>query len=117
MSGDQLTACISHVRFIIDSIDLALSYVEGLSKEEFLEDKRTQQAVILNILHIGEAANKIVADFPEFVQVRKQIPWEQMRGMRNRLAHGYFDIDLDVVWVTLTLSFPDLRSQIQRALP
>jgi uncharacterized protein with HEPN domain len=117
MSSDQITACISHVRFIIDSIDLALSYVEGLSKEDFLTDKRTQQAVILNILHIGEAANKIVTDFPEFTQSRKQIPWEQMRGMRNRLAHGYFDIDLEVVWVTLLTSFPVLRSQIHIALP
>jgi uncharacterized protein with HEPN domain len=45
-----------------------------------------------------------------------EIPWAQMRGMRNRMAHGYFDIDLNVVWDTVRLSLRDLRSKLQPLL-
>ncbi len=88
------------------------SYIEGLTKEDFLADKKTQQAVILNIIVIGEAATKIADESPEFAAKYPEVPWKQMRGMRNRMAHGYFEINLDVVWDTVQLSLPELSRQI-----
>ena len=86
----------------------ALVFVEGLSKEEFVDDKRTQQAVIMSLVIIGEAATKIMDRFPEFAAQNTQTPWRNMRGMRNRIAHGYFDINLDVVWETVQVALPEL---------
>ena len=86
----------------------ALVFVEGLSKEEFVDDKRTQQAVIMSLVIIGEAATKIMDRFPEFAAQNTQILWRSMRGMRNRIAYGYFDINLDVVWETVQVALPEL---------
>jgi len=52
--------------------------------------------------------------FPAFADAHPQVPWRNMRGMRNRVAHGYFDINLDVVWDTVRISLPDLLSQLPR---
>jgi uncharacterized protein with HEPN domain len=70
-----------------------------LSRADFLADKRTQQPVILNIIIIGEAATKLLADQAEFLGRHPQVPWRNMKGMLNRIAHGYFDIDLGIVGI------------------
>jgi uncharacterized protein with HEPN domain len=100
---------LDYLDHMIEALDLAMSYVDGMDKMAFLEDRRTQQAVIMNILVIGEAATRIVERYPEFAQQHPRIPWGSIRGMRNRLAHGYFDIDLDIVWETLRKDLPSLR--------
>lgn len=51
--------------------------------------------------------------YPEFANTHPQIPWRNMRGMRNRIAHGYFDIDQDVVWDTVQTALPPLRVALQ----
>ncbi|MHC8288754.1 HepT-like ribonuclease domain-containing protein [Pseudomonas sp. XS1P51] len=86
----------------------ALIFVDGLSNEEFFEDKRTQQAVIMRLIIIGEAATKIMDRYAEYATQNTQVPWRSMRGMRNRIAHGYFDINLDVVWDTVQSALPEL---------
>ena len=91
---------------------LASSYVEGLDNDGFLADRRTQQAVILNIVVIGEAATQLAAEHPEFIQRFSDVPWKSMRGMRNRMAHGYFDIDLAIVWQTVHSSLPELANRL-----
>lgn len=101
-----------YLEHILEAIHLALSYVDGLQKQDFLQDSKTQQAVILNILVIGEAATKLANEHPGFVAQHPQIPWKQMRGMRNRMAHGYFEIDLDIVWETVQVSLPQLQQQV-----
>jgi uncharacterized protein with HEPN domain len=83
-----------------------------LGKADFLEDRKTQQAVILNILVVGEAATKIANEYPDFVAGHPDIPWRQIRGMRNRMAHGYFEINLDIVWDTVQESLPQLEQQL-----
>lgn len=90
----------------------ACSFVEGLSKADFLADRRTQQAVIMSLIIIGEAVAKLMDGHGEFTQRHNQIPWRSMRGMRNRIAHGYFDINLDVVWETVQLALPELIVQL-----
>ncbi len=94
----------------------ACGFIEGLDKVEFLEDKRTQQAVIMSLIIIGEAATKVMDGYAEFIQVHTQVPWRSMRGMRNRIAHGYFDINLDVVWETVKTALPELLTQLPTVL-
>ena len=103
---------IDYLGHMLDALRLARSYVEGQNKEAFLDDRKTQQAVILNILIIGEAATKLVNEYPDFVSTHPDFPWKQMRGMRNRMAHGYFEMNLDVVWQTVQQSLPELEQQI-----
>lgn len=90
----------------------ACAYVEGLSKEEFLNDKRTQQAVILNLILIGEEATKLLKDDEAFANQHPQVPWRSMKGMRNRIAHGYFEINLETVWDTIQTALPQLSAQL-----
>ncbi|QKV62522.1 DUF86 domain-containing protein [Pseudomonas sp. 43A] len=105
MIENRLGDYLEHMR---QAASDALIFIEGLNKEEFAEDKRTQQAVIMSLVIIGEAATKVMDRYPEFTAQNTQIPWRSMRGMRNRIAHGYFDINLDVVWETVQVALPEL---------
>jgi len=69
----------------------------------------------MNLVIIGEAATKIMDVYSEFVESSLQVPWRNMRGMRNRIAHGYFDINLDVVWDTVQAALPELLKQLDAA--
>lgn len=90
----------------------ALTFVQGLTKDDFLADRRTQQAVIMSFIIIGEAATKVMDGYAEFTQAHAEVPWRSMRNMRNRMAHGYFDINLDVVWATAQEWLPVLLEQL-----
>jgi uncharacterized protein with HEPN domain len=86
----------------------ACSFVDGLDKEGFLSDKRTQRAVVMSLIVIGEAATKVMDRYATFTEGHAEVPWRSMRGMRNRIAHGYFDINLDLVWDTVQTALPEL---------
>ncbi|CAI0725743.1 Protein of uncharacterised function DUF86 [Serratia quinivorans] len=90
----------------------ACNFVDGVSQEDFLDDKRTQQAVIMSLIIIGEAATKVMDNNELFTQQHPEVPWRSMRGMRNRIAHGYFDINLDVVWATVQTALPELLIEL-----
>jgi uncharacterized protein with HEPN domain len=109
MSNGRLPDYLDHIR---QAAADACGFVEGLSKDDFLEDKRTQQAVIMSLIIIGEAATKVMDGYVEFAQAHASVPWRSMRGMRNRIAHGYFDINLDVVWETVQTALPELLKQL-----
>lgn len=94
----------------------ACAFVDKLSKMDFLEDKRTQQAVIMSLIIVGEAATKVMDSYADFTQAHPEVPWRSMRGMRNRIAHGYFDINLDVVWETVQTALPQLLKQLPALL-
>lgn len=108
-SENRLPDYLDHIRQA--AVD-ARSFVEGLSRSDFLADKRTQQAVIMNLIIIGEAATKVMDGYAGFTQAHAGVAWRSMRNMRNRMAHGYFDIDLDVVWKTVQEWLPDLLEQL-----
>ena len=90
----------------------ACSFVEGMAKADFVADKRTQQAIIMSLIIIGEAATKVMDGYAEFTEAHVNVPWRSMRNMRNRMAHGYFDINLDVVWDTVQEWLPELLKQL-----
>jgi uncharacterized protein with HEPN domain len=102
----------SRLRDYLDHMQQAASdaceFVDGMDKSDFLADKRTQQAVVMSLVIIGEAATKVMDGHAAFTESHPSIPWRGMRGMRNRIAHGYFDINLDVVWETVQAALPEL---------
>ena len=81
-----------YVEHMIEAARLAQSYTIGLSKADFVVDPRTQQTVVLNLITIQEIAARVMSEHAEFAGKYPNVPWRQMRGMRNRMAHGYFDI-------------------------
>ena len=113
MNENRLPDYLEHIQQA--AID-ARSFVDGLAKEDFLADKRTQQAVIMSLIIIGEAATKIMDGYTAFTQAHSEVPWRSMRNMRNRMAHGYFDINLDIVWDTVQELLPELLKQLPSVL-
>lgn len=109
MSGSRLSDYLDHMQRAAED---ACSFVEGLAKDGFLADKRTQQAVVMSLVIVGEAATKVMDSYTDFAQAHPEVPWRSMRGMRNRIAHGYFDINLDVVWNTVQAALPELLKQL-----
>lgn len=109
MKPERLADYLAHIE---QAATDACSFVEGMSREDFLADKRTQQAVVLSLMVIGEAATKLLAQHAEFLAKHPGLPWASMKGMRNRIAHGYFDINLDVVWDTVEKALPGLLKQL-----
>lgn len=105
MTDSRLADYLDHM---LEAAFLACSDVDGLAKEDFEGDKRTQQAVILNLIIIGEEATKVLKDDEAFANLHPQIPWRSMKGMRHRIAHGYFEINLDTVWETVQTALPGL---------
>lgn len=106
---------LDYLDHMLQAATEACGFVDGLSKDDFLDDKRTQRAVVMSLVIVGEAAAKIMDTAPEFVATQTAIPWRSMRGMRNRIAHGYFDINLDVVWETVKSALPTLIGQLPDA--
>ena len=109
MTPSRLPDYLDHM---LEAARQACAYAQGMSKEEFLADKRTQQAVILNLILIGEEATKLLKDDDAFADRYPQVPWRSMKGMRNRIAHGYFEINLDTVWETIQTALPSLIEQL-----
>jgi uncharacterized protein with HEPN domain len=109
MNENRLPDYIDHIQQAAADVG---TFIEGLGKDDFLTDKRTQQAVIMSLIIIGEAATKVMDGYAEFIQAHSEVPWRSMRNMRNRMAHGYFDINLDVVWETAHEWLPELLKQL-----
>jgi uncharacterized protein with HEPN domain len=110
MTVNRLADYLEHMR---QAASDACGFVEGLSKAEFLADKRTQQAVVMSLIIIGEASTKIMDLYPAFTEKHTNVPWRNMRGMRNRIAHGYFEINFEVVWETVCSALPALLNQLE----
>jgi uncharacterized protein with HEPN domain len=99
-----------YLRHILDEIDFLLKQVDGLTKETFLRDETRKRAFVRSLEVIGEATKNL----PVAVRERyDEIEWRAMAGMRDRLIHGYFGVDYEIVWDVLTSRLNDLRDQVQ----
>lgn len=87
-------------------------YAQDIDYENFLEDIKTQDAVIRNLEIIGEAAKNITDELKE---KHPQILWKDMAGIRDKLIHHYFGVNLEVVWTIIDEDLPQLRKEIQQA--
>lgn len=92
----------------------AVGFLRDLSQEEFRHDRVRQLATIKLIEVIGEAAAKISGDYRAN---HPELPWGDMVGMRHRLVHDYFDINLDRVWRTVRENLPRLIAQLEPLVP
>lgn len=95
---------------IIEAAERVKAYVSGTSWEAFLADDKLRDAVAYKLIVIGEAT----ASLPEHVTIsHPNVPWSEMRGMRNVLTHHYFDADAKVLWTTATEDLPPLLVQLR----
>ncbi|KQV64595.1 HepT-like ribonuclease domain-containing protein [Rhizobium sp. Root1220] len=90
----------------------AHSMLKNVSKADFLDNLVLQRAVGMSLLMASEIATQLLKAHPEFIDEHPEFPWSAMRGMRNRIAHGYFDIDLEKVWATAKDDIPDLLAAL-----
>ena len=98
---------------MLEAINRAVSYCAELDYAAFLQDTKTQDAVVRNIEILGEAAKNVSANLRER---HREIPWKSVAGMRNRLVHDYFGVNWDIVWGVLVRDLPALSDQLTRVL-
>ena len=102
-----------YVKDIIQNMVDAEEFIQGLSYETFISDKKTFNAVVRSIEVIGEATKSI----PDSVRSRyPDIPWKEMAGMRDKLIHFYFGVDREAVWLTVKERIPAIRPIFQLIL-
>ena len=92
----------------------AVAFAAGLSFSEFTRDQRTQLAILKSVEIVGEAASRVSVETRE---AHPAIPWREIVGMRNRLVHAYFEIDLRLVWDTVGNDLPPLIAQLEPLVP
>jgi len=101
---------LGHILKAIERID---RYTADMDELTFLNNELVQDAVIRNIEIVGEASNNILRVAPEFAVLHDDIPWQVMYTMRNRVAHGYDKVDIEIVWKTIQGDLPGLYQQVQ----
>jgi uncharacterized protein with HEPN domain len=94
---------------ILESIDRIPQYIKGLTFDDFSNDHKTIDAVVRNFEIIGEAANRLPDKFRE---EHPQVPWHKIVGLRNRIIHDYFGIDLNIIWQIIHSDLPALRQTL-----
>ena len=109
MTAPRLTDYVDHIHQAALEV---MEFIQGMDRPTFMADRRTQHAVIRCLTIIGEAAMKIMDTHTEFTKKHPEVPWQRMRGMRNHMVHGYFDINLDMVWDTVVESIPALLEKL-----
>ncbi len=93
---------------------LVLAFKSSVAKDAFMEDQKTQSAVMHQLLVIGEAVKRLSSEFRDG---HANIPWALMAGMRDNLIHEYDDVDLDEVWKTAEREIPALLLALAPLLP
>lgn len=99
-----------YLRHMLDAMTRVEEYLQGVDEQIFLERTMVQDAVIRQIEILGEAVRGLSNDLRE---QHRHIPWRVIAGMRDKLIHNYFGVDLQTVWLTATRDLPALKPEIQ----
>lgn len=112
MSRDKqrLADYLGHIQ---EAIERIRRYVGGIDEPSFQQNDMAQDAVIRNLEIIGEASFNIQKHYPEFATEHPELPLAFAYQMRNAVAHGYFKVDLEIVWKTIHNDLPGLDKQVQ----
>jgi uncharacterized protein with HEPN domain len=102
---------------MLDAVGQIQIYLAQKTLAEFLEDRLLQDGVVRNIEIHGEASKRMLDAVPDAATMFPGIPFSAIYGMRNQLSHGYFSIDLELVWKVVEKDIPDLRNRLEAAIP
>lgn len=116
MSRRDELALRDYLEHIQQAIGRIQRYLADIDHAAFVTNEEKQDAVIRNLEIIGEAAGNIQRHFPDFAIRFPDFPLKAAYGTRNALAHGYFKVDLDIVWRTVERDLPLLRTQVDGVL-
>lgn len=108
MSKRSLELLVEDIWEAIEKID---RYTKGMTQENFQDDEKTADAVVRNFEIIGEAAGRLPEDF---VDRYSEIEWAKIVGLRNRIVHEYFGVDLQIIWQILKNDLPAFRESLER---
>lgn len=104
---------VMYMRDIIEAMDDIISFVEGMTFDEFKDDRKTFAACVRNMEIMGEA----VKNLPENLKdEHDDVPWREVAGMRDKLAHAYFGVSHEIIWKTIHTRFPQFRESIEGIL-
>lgn len=98
------------LRHMLDATEELVGFISGKSYDDLLMDRALQHVCLHCLQIIGEAANLLELDFRD---KHPEIPWRSIIAMRNRLIHAYFDVDLSIIWDTITINIPTLFTQLR----
>ena len=101
---------LGHIR---DEINFVLHATGSLSYQQFMQDETLKRACVRSLEIIGEAAKNLPQDYKK---KHRQIEWKQLAGLRDKLIHHYFGVDIDKVWLTAKDDLPVLKTEVQKAL-
>jgi uncharacterized protein with HEPN domain len=102
-----------YIQDILEAIRRIDEYIRGLTFEEFKKDNKTADAIIRNFAVIGEAVKNIPVDVKK---KNREIPWKRMAGMRDKLIHEYFGVDLQILWDTAKIDLLASKSLLEKLL-
>lgn len=105
---------LDYVRHIMDEVSYLVAASDGVDAATFFGDPTLQRAFIRSLEVIGEATKRLP---PSFRAAHPEVDWRGMAGMRDRLIHGYFGVDLELVWDVVTVRVPELRRSLRQLLP
>jgi uncharacterized protein with HEPN domain len=106
-------AVVLYISDILQQMEDALEFIQGITYEQFVGDKKTINAVLRSIEVIGEAAKNV----PEGIRARyPDIPWKEMAGMRDKVIHFYFGVDQEIVWLVVSERIPELKPKLEQVL-
>jgi uncharacterized protein with HEPN domain len=93
-----------------ESIEKIERYTEGMTQDSFQNDEKTTDAVVRNLEIIGEAAGRLPK---EFTDRHSKIEWVKIKGLRNRIAHEYFGVDIQIIWQILEKDLPTFKASLK----
>jgi len=104
---------VDYLKDMLEASNRSIKYCENLDYKKFSNDFKTQNAVVRNLEIIGKAVKNISTDTRELYS---EIPWKNIAGMRDKLIHDYFGVNIDIVWGVVLTDLPDLAECIQNII-